>query len=393
MRLDIGRPDGPRDIRELSAVLTQGLGFPEERIPQWLESLGADRLRVARHEGAVAGVYGAIDMAMCLGGRSVKAAGITAVAIAPEHRSSGVGSALMRHSLAELRADYPVAALYPATYPIYRRAGYEAAGTRVAYRVTLATLGIREKDDLAVRAAREEDGPLIRALYTERAKRTAGNLDRSPHLWWRVLQRAPPAIHAYIASSDAGPEGYVSFSQKALPTRFPPYEVQVNDLVALTPRAGRRLLRLLADHRSMSRVAVIPGPPAEPLFCLLPEEPLEVETLHRWLVRILDVEAALAQRGYAPSVRGEVRFRVSDDAIPENESVYALAVENGQAAVRKTEAGAEVTLDVRGLASLYTGYLGAEELVATGLVSGEARALAVLTSIFAGPSPWMPEIF
>jgi predicted acetyltransferase len=167
----------------------------------------------------------------------------------------------------------------------------------------------------------------------------------------------------------------------------------VRDLVALTPGAGRTILRLLADHRSMARHAIVAAAPREPVFLLAPEEPIEVVDQLRWMVRMIDVEAALVARAYPASARGEVAFELRDDVLAHNEARFSLAVADGKAEVRRGARAPKIVLDVRGLAALYTGYLSPEELRATGLVEGPDDELAVLGALFAGPSPWMSDIF
>jgi predicted acetyltransferase len=389
---EIAAPE-PAEHDEILAVLGQSLGFPLERARDWLRHLGADRLRVARASTRVAGVYGVIPMGMWFGGRAVSTGGVTAVAVSPEDRSRGVGSLMMRHSLAAMRRDgHALAALFPATFPIYRRAGYETAGTRIAYRLHLRQLEIAGGEPLSVERFGPAHEAAVHACYERRARATAGNLARTPFLWSRVVAPINANVHAYVIAGDEV-EGFVAFSQKDIAVN-PRYELTVRDLIALTPRAGRRILHLLADHRSMADHAIVYAAPGEPLLQLVGEEPAQVADQLRWMVRVLDVPAALAARGYGACVRGEVVLDVRDDLVPENHGAFALAVEGGRAEVRRiTGAARAVAIDVRALAALYTGYLSAEALVARGGISGEPDDLARLSSLFAGPAPWMPEIF
>jgi predicted acetyltransferase len=52
-----------------------------------------------------------------------------------------------------------------------------------------------------------------------------------------------------------------------------------------------------------------------------------------------------------------------------------------------------IHLDVRALASLYTGYLGPHDLARTGKLRADASALGDLADAFAGNAPWMCEMF
>ncbi|HET7505683.1 MAG TPA: GNAT family N-acetyltransferase, partial [Kofleriaceae bacterium] len=261
---EIGIPTQLSEIDDLSAVLVQSLGFPADRVVDWVRALGPEHLRIARRGAHVAGVYGVIPMGLWFGGRAVPTGGVTAVAVALEDRSSGVGSQLMRHSLAEMRAaHYPLAALYPATYPIYRRAGYETAGTRIAYSLDLRALDIRDVEPLTVERYGPDHEAAVRACYDRRARQTAGNIARTAYLWSRVLGPVNAKVHAYVIKTGDDVEGFVAFSQKDVAVN-PRYELTVRDFLAPTARAGRRILRLLADHRSMADHAILYGAPSEP---------------------------------------------------------------------------------------------------------------------------------
>jgi predicted acetyltransferase len=285
-----------------------------------------------------------------------------------------------------------VSTLYPATYPVYRRAGYEMAGTLTRYKVPLASLYGLGDEPLNVRRIGEEDFPLIEAMYKERARRTAGQVDRNAFMWRRALRPPGGGGYGYLIEGPRGgePEGYLVFSHKDLGGLR--YELHVRELVALTAGASRRLLRLLADHRSMAHHAIVPAAPAEAVFMLPAEEPLEITERMHWMMRVLDVPSALAARGYPVAAQGELHLDVRDDIMAANDGRFVLSVSGGKGEVAPGGKGT-VKIDVRGLAPLFTGHLSAEELITVGLIEGPPSELAVATSLFAGPSPWMQEMF
>jgi predicted acetyltransferase len=252
---------------------------------------------------------------------------------------------------------------------------------------------VRDNEPLAVHRYGPEHEAQVRACYELRARRTAGNIARTPYMWARVLAPVNAKVHAYVVMADREVEGFLAFSQKDVAVT-PRYEITVRDVVATTPRAGRRILRLLADHRSMADHALVYASPSEPLLLLLGEEPWRIADHLRWLVRVLDVPAALEARGWAAGARGEVALDVRDDVVPENQATFVLSVDSGHAVVRRTSSAPHtVTIDVRALAALYTGYLAAEELRVRGGIDGRDDDLARLTSLFAGPAPWMADVF
>jgi predicted acetyltransferase len=111
-----------------------------------------------------------------------------------------------------------------------------------------------------------------------------------------------------------------------------------------------------------------------------------------WMLRLVDVARALESRGYPPGVTARVDIEVRDGTVKQNARPITLEVDGGLA--RVSRAGhARVHADVRALASLYSGYMSASDLACAGLIEGPDRDLASLSAIFAGPAPWMPDMF
>jgi predicted acetyltransferase len=103
------------------------------------------------------------------------------------------------------------------------------------------------------------------------------------------------------------------------------------------------------------------------------------------MLRLVDVETAL---GYLERAsKAPLVLDVRDDVIPENQDRYTLA--DGKI-VRGAEAEESVSLDVRQLAQLYTGYLPARDLARHGLLDASSpEALDLLDSLFPVGDPWL----
>jgi predicted acetyltransferase len=390
MDLDIGPPRDEQELARYADILVESLGFPGERIGVWFDRFGRENLRLARSGGAVVGGVGILRMGQWFGGRSIPTGGITAVAVGPEARSRGVGGALMRSTIVELRAQsVPLSTLYPATLPLYRSVGYETAGVRTIHRFTLPTLDAGDRA-CEVRLATPSDHEAMRAVYAERARRTNGLLDRCT-LWSGIFD--PIVVekrHQYVAIGASGRiEGYIVY---AVTKGAPMLEVSVRDLVAITPEAGRTLLSLLADHRSVAHKATASLGPGDPVLMLQREQTREIADRFPWMLRVVDAPAALAARGYSPHVRAEVHFEVRDALFGESARRIVLTVDGGRGDAREGGRGS-VRVDVRALASLYASYASAEDLRVTGLVEGDDAELAKATAVFAGPAPWISDMF
>ncbi|MDQ3856294.1 MAG: sterol carrier protein domain-containing protein, partial [Chloroflexota bacterium] len=274
------------------------------------------------------------------------------------------------------------------TQPVYRRNGYERAGVAMAYKLPAHQLPTG-RHGLEVRRATEADQPLLRKLYAARAQQTAGNLDRNEYMWERVFDRDDSVVSAYLVAREGTPEGYVAYTQQREGDNR---DLYARDLVALTSEAARALLLFLAGHRSTIDHIGWMGSPADPLLFQVSDPSFKVPWYGNWLVRVVDVPAALQARGYLEGVEAELHLRVVDDVLPWNNGSFVLVVSEGPAEVREGGRG-DLTLDVRGLAPLYSGYLSAHGLVTAGYAEGDASALALASTVFAGPVPWMAEGF
>ncbi len=385
-------PVRAEEVDALDQVVSQALLFPPHLMRLWIERLGAANFRVVRRDGRIAAGLGIVPMGHWLGGASVPTAGITAVGVAPEHRGGGVGIFMLRRLLEEAHAaGYPLSTLYPSTFAFYRRAGYERAGVRATYELPLGALDPRapaRDPELTVGPVGEAEYGALREVYAETARRTAGNLDRPDFVWWRILEPYGQTARAYQAVRGERAEGYVVFTQTG---REDP--LRILDLRMLTRAAGERLLAFLAGHRSMVDCIVWSGGGAtDPLVALLPEQRHKQLLSFDWLLRIVDVRGALAARGYPPGLDAELHLDVRDDLLPANNRRFVLTLSDGRGAVREGGEG-RVRLDIRGLAALYTGFQTPGELHFLGLLDGPARDLALAGLVFAGPQPWVPDMF
>ena len=133
--------------------------------------------------------------------------------------------------------------------------------------------------------------------------------------------------------------------------------------------------------------------PSDPLLLLLPEQSWKVERRWEWMLRICDVGAAIEARGFPAGFTLQLQLEVMDDVIPENAGRWRLAIGGGGHAEATRGGRGRVRIDARGLASLYSGRSSAHELARAGLLSGPDADLDALSAAFAGPAPWMPDMF
>ena len=378
------------DLDGVSRLLGWSFSFPPEDTRDWLERGGLENVRVLRDGRAPVAAVMFIPMGQFFGGASVPMVGLAGVGVAPEHRGTGVGAELCRATVAELhRRGVALSTLYPSTQKLYRGAGWEVAGGRWEVRIPPSLIRVHEAS-CTVRAMESADRPAVMELYRQRAPTRNGELDRGPYCWSRVFDPRGRSPLGFLVEHRGKLEGYAVLYQIA---REPPHsDLVAHDLCAATPRAARKLLSLLAQHKTLVQTAVWRGSSADALLHLLPERGYDVRLRDPWMVRVCHVQLALEARGYPPGLRAELHLAVDDDALPRNAGSWILRVEDGRGELARGGSG-RLRADVRALAALYTGYMTAEALATTGALSGRAADLATASAVFAGGSPAMTDMF
>jgi predicted acetyltransferase len=390
MPFDVRPPADDGERAALIDLLCVCFGAPHDSISVGMERVTPEHQRVLVDGDQVQGGLWQVPMGQWFGGRSVPIVGIAAVGIEAAARGTGAGDALMADTVRELHERrVPLSCLYPATTNFYRRAGYELAGSR--YLIELPLGGLRVKaGDATLRPGTAEDFDAMAQAYSAMASGHAGLLDRGSYCWERVRQPRGETARHWLVEEGGEVTGYVSLTQKAAPTLG--YELHLSDLVASTEGAVRGLLAFLSGQRSLSPKAVFSGSDRHPLLLGLPEWSPTLTLGMHWMLRVTHVESALAARGYAPGVSGEVSFELVDPLIPDHAGPVRLSVRDGAATVERGGSSA-TRLDVRGLAALYSGFLSPADVRRLGLADGSPEDLATLGRLFAGPSPWMVDMF
>ncbi|GAB1513146.1 GNAT family N-acetyltransferase [Actinophytocola sp. KF-1] len=307
------------------------------------------------------------------GGDAVRAGAVTSIGVAPGHRRRGVLSMVMRSQLELLHeAGEPLAILWASEGGIYGRFGY-GLGTQHA-RIALPR-GTAFRRDVAVdpepvrELPRERALPVVRDLHDEVWQTRAGNLDRTDGSWAFHLFDAPARRHGQTAMRFVvHPRAYAVYRAKPdWQDRGPRTTVTVHELTAATPAAYAAVLRYLLDMDLVGEVVLRAGVD-EPLVHMLADPRAALRTVFDGLwVRLVDVDRALAARRYLVPV--DLVLEVTDDVCPWNAGRWRLvAGPDGRAEVTRTDAPADLALDVSALAVAFFGGTRLSTLAAAGRV-------------------------
>ncbi len=359
---------------------------------RWFQSAGFENIRVLRSgkDGDVLGGLMVVPMGQWFGGRSVPMVGISGVGISPSARGRGAATELMRRTVRELhKGGTALSALYPATLPLYRRAGYETAGG--CWRVTIPGRELpRTSRTLTSRPFEPRDERQVRAVYAAQAKYRPGWLDRGPYIWHRTRRELDgnPA-RGHVLCDGRRVDGYIFYRQLRTKMGF---DLSISDMAARTPAAQHGLLTFLADHRSLAGEIRWFGGVDEPLLMALPEHHYTLGLHHHWMLRICHVENALRARGYPRELELSLDMVIRDDVVRRNAGRYRLNVSKGSVEVVRGGRAA-LELDVRTLATLYSGHRSADHLATSGLLRGGPKAIARAATLFSGTPPSLPDFF
>jgi predicted acetyltransferase len=388
--LDYGPVRGPDEVERHVDVLRWSFAIPREDLVEFFARMGTEKIRVLRESGRPVAGLTLIPMAQLFGGRAVPMTGVNLVGTAPEARGRGVATRLMEASVREMRASgVPISTLYPAKQTLYRRVGWEIAGARWELSVGARDIDVTSRD-LAVRASGPDDLPAIRTLHRESITGATGPIERPDFMWRRVVDPPKRDALGFVVEGAAGPEGYVYLHVAR--SEGLRQELTITDLAAATPSAARRLLRFLADHDSLADRIVWFGNPADPLLGFLAEFVWKGRVFFPWMVRILDVKAALEARGYPLGLRAELHLEIEDPLLAENAGRFVLEVADGTGRVRSGGRGS-IRAHVRGLAAIYGGWITPRAARTLALLDATEAELAAAAPVFAGPVPWMSDMF
>ena len=244
------------------------------------------------------------DMLQCWHGRAIPMAGVAGVAVAPEERGRGVGRRLMTALLETIAArDYPLAALFPTTFPIYRSLGWEVAGTSYeavfpasALR-SLASPGRGGGDPAAVSGVRRAgpgDAPQVREVI--RRVHTAAR-DCGPSVPGEMFLRsvlADPQNFCYLAGD--GVLGYTWHDGHD--------ELFVHCAVAASAQTTRALWAVVGSNCWLADTVRARLAPADPLWWLPADPVADIVDHDDWMLRVVDAPAAVAARGLAALYAG-----------------------------------------------------------------------------------------
>jgi predicted acetyltransferase len=371
------------------------------KVDEYVERTEPGEFRVVEADGEIASLLRLDHQAQWWLGRALPSAQVLQLATPPQHRGAGHGARLLHGLLAELHDDgVPLATLTPSTFAFYRGSGFEVAGSWTWYEARAEHLP-RSSAPYRARPVSLDDPAELADVYRRVAPSRHGAFERGERYWRRLTRLAKEkTVAAFVLDGPDGPAGWavatLEFRQEPAPFQT---RVEVEDWGCL-PGADAALFALFAGYASMNGVVSWSGPDPDPAaIWALQDRFARLADRWHWMLRLVDLPAALQARPWPSGVTGQVAFRVEDPVCPWNTGTWRLELADGKALAEPAAApgsgpAAAPIADIRGLASLFTGFATPDDLVRAGLLTGfDPGAVELLRAAFASPRPWTAEFY
>ncbi|MEP7368576.1 MAG: GNAT family N-acetyltransferase [Dermatophilaceae bacterium] len=360
---------------DLAAFFSDPNAYPVDIVTShfdWARTFGA----TPEGSDELAGVYTSYDMALTVPGPRGRLtqrpmAGLSWVSVHPDQRRRGVLREMMTHHFAWLHEEgAALSGLHAAEVPIYGRFGYGISSVELELELergaVLAAPLLEEQASRVttrfVPADSDKAAAVIHELHLRCAAGSLGSVTRPARMarpWFVDLpltRQGREPWQVLIAHVDGKPAGYAVFSRKARwKDERAKGKVDVRELAAADPATLLALARRLVDFDLTSSVRIIGRGAGDPLVWWAGgPRALGIKAYDSLWLRLVDVDAALAARGYSGAC--DVVLDVIDPTCPWNQGRWRLSVdEQGAATCERTQNTADLRLPVQVLGAAFLG--------------------------------------
>lgn len=370
----IARPYEPRDrdgFNHVRSVVYRGgeAVRPDENLfPEGSEGT------VVEVNGRIVGAATSLRIPMFVRGNQTLAGGVAAVAVVPEQRRGGVGSALMRGVGTQLYDQgCTLAALYGFREVYYRKLGYEVCGGRNL--ITCPSSRIPQFGDAPSvhQLPCNDPAPLLDAYYRF-AHRYSGMGNRTDDLWDRVIGN--DGSYAIYAVGDP----IQAYAVVRLESGF--WVKQAIREAVWTTYAGYKGLMNLFAALGMNKSTIEWYEPTDSTFLAAHmDQGVEVRQERQTMYRVLNVSSALQL--LPAEIDADIRLNIVDHDIPANHATWHIRSRAGQIEATPGRDTAEVDVTIQQFTQMLLGEPSAQSLIELGLVQPRtASAESALVSLF-----------
>ena len=318
------------------------------------------------------------------------------VATHPAARRGGVGGALLKSSLEELRnRGQALTILMPSKAAFYQQYGWELYAHQWVNTMSLEDLRPMTDKSLSFGLLNSVDQwTLLDPVYKAYTARLSGYAERGEKEWKRLLGSFfAEGVNIAVVRNDEGViEGYAVY-------RLGQPEIPVSELVYTTRRAQRALLNYFYNHRSQGTTIRWNEGLHDTYYRFYPDGKSGHATMPFMMSRIVDVKAAFEAIPVNPEALMmpiTMTFGVKDNLCEWNEGRYE--VQYGGAltpTVKKVsdtlDGDVDITVEVGALSQLLIGALTARDLAFEGKLSANEEWLEFFDILYPEQKTYINE--
>jgi predicted acetyltransferase len=357
-------------------------------------------VRVGELDGQIVASCVLYPLTAFVRGQRVPFIGVGSVAVAPEHRRRGIGEAMMRSALREMRQrGNSFSILYAFRGSYYRKLGY---GTiEIVQPLAISPNNLPSSDEVRrTRRLMLPDRPAVQALYDRVASQGHFTIERTAEWWMRRLWNYPGDWIVYEGRRRGQIEGYLYYEIDSTEGPFR-LAMTLTEVVAATPEAHRGLVGHLASLCDQVKEIHYAAPSDNAWLAQLKtaqnlrpgaEIGLVLDTgnvANGAMLRITDVKSALEIFPVSPLARGEIVLEVEDAVLPQNSRAFRVSAREGRLKVRPDTPSRGVRprlprlrVPADQLGPLLAGTLSPTRAAETGLVGSSGDATEVVDHWF-----------
>lgn len=331
-------------------VYNDGKPYPEDQ-----RATDHRRFFVASVDGVPAGVFNICELQTARGLATVRNGGIAFVAVLPEFRAQGVGSAMMRHGVQVMHKEgYETASLYAFAERYYRRFGYQVCGGKLRISVPLALMP-RLRTSFGVRPVHCFDE--IEPCYLTYARQRSGLTVRDAFWWERKIGSG------MVYGFGDPVEAYIIVHYK---TGFHD-TLEIAEFVSLSQAGYESMLAFMSDLGANRGTILWHEDLDSPFYnSYLPRaSQVTISTGGPAMFRAVHLERAL--QALRPLSEGEFTFEVQDPVVPENNGPWCVQYSPHGVEVSPAKE-ADLSMSIQTFTQAFFGQPSLGSLVAQGLV-------------------------
>ena len=357
-------------------------------------------VRVGELDGQVVASLVLYPFTTFVRGQRVSLTGVGSVAVSPEHRRRGIGEAMLRAMLREMRMQgQAFSILYPFRASYYRKLGWGVI--EITHPLAFSPANLPHSEEARrVRRLMLPDRLAVQELYARVAAQGHFALERRPEWWAQRLWSYPGDWVVYEGRRRGQIEGYLYYE---VDTTNGPFRLAatLSEFVTATPEAHRGLVGHLASLADQVQEIhfVAPGDSSWPLLYKTPQNLRpgpEIGLMsdtgnlgHGAMLRVVDVRAALESFPVAAHARGEIVLEVEDAVLPTNARGYRVSSREGRLKVRPDTARAGIrpqlprlTVPADMLGPVMAGAIAATRASEVGLIGSTEAAAEIADGWF-----------